>query len=88
MRGALDPERTMQHLTYADMLLTQRGKGSATQIAKEVLADLSWSEERATGAVRRGSEEVALRGQVGAHLAKCCTKLVDALRYCTQLDFA
>ena len=80
MRGALDPERTMQHFTNAGMLLTQRGKDSAAQIAREVLADLSWSEERAAGAVRRGSEEVALRGQVGAHLPRCC---VELFMHCT-----
>ena len=71
MRGALGPERTMQHLANAIMLHTKRGSESATEIAKEVLADLSWSEERAIGAMSRGNEEVALRGRVDAHLARC-----------------
>ena len=53
IRGALDPDGTMQQFTNAGMLFTQRGKESAAQIAREVLADLSWSEERAAGAVSR-----------------------------------
>ena len=52
--GALGPERTMQHMTDAGMWLTQRGKESAAQIAREVLADLYWPEEREAGAARRG----------------------------------
>ena len=71
-----DPEQTIHRLTHASMLFTLRGKECTTQIAKKVLADLSWAEDWAAWAVRLSSGEVALQERAGARLARCCSELL------------
>ena len=69
-------EIQLQFASLLQELQDKRGKDTTAQIAREVLADLSWAGDGVACAVRLSSGEVALQERVSELIARCCSELL------------